>query len=725
MPLRNDEVDTAQASSFVMTGPELIERVARSIQLNQSVLLEGPRGCGKTFCVLKGIELAAQRGYIPMKADVFVQGNREIPRDYLAEDDIAFRLLNADSDVPTVRPYRRSAPLFRFAKRDPKDGEPLKRGERDDRVICQTENEEPMDRFVLFLDEINRFSDGVLDSLLSLLEERVAVLGGRKFVLPVTVCMTMNPPGYDSSARKLSPPLAARIGRSYRLSTPDLDTLTDFVVSERWEQTRAEYNSESEAAKTRNTALIAALKENLEVASGEQQKEFLQSQIRQAEREGKVYQSPFPDEEPLLIRKAALVTLCLWGDVNSEKRQPGLEYLTRGTHELLIELMRRDRQIGDAMRKLTDLCHYGPDGRAVADWMVSATAKAVQDASLARRNAKLKPEHLIDTVLDTICHKIYDKFSPATEPHKTQLKEQIVDKIARRILMRGSFDDLLSRNIDDPNFVWECIGRHLITLNDKKELNDRCAAVRKAFTKSRVTSNDELGAWIGVINEALESGPGTKIEEILYRKRRIGNEQIEILIERDPFEDGEKAGFSNPRFYQLVRTLARLENLQGVGIQLCQVLEIVGPVRRSLSGELADRPVVKQITVKAFLDACSPIDQRTMLLTIADELEELSGLDIVQKWESKTDGGEKGGTNRDFDAFLNDISVKSRERMLRNLSVSEGTGVEGESANPGRKLCEAMGKLLRLVADQTYRSGTTGSDDTAEFLEGLAEQFVR
>src|SRR6185436_18689248 len=239
---------------FFQTGPDLVARIVRAIELDQSVVLSGPRGCGKSYCIRRAIKVAQEEGIIPRGASVFLQGNREIPRDYLVEDEITFRLVKARGKDEVV-PGKRSAPLFRFAQRGSDDYEPIT--DEDNRVQMDFGTSERSltslllpggaeadavnghpDRFVLFLDEINRFSDGVLDSLLSVLEERTAVLGGREYRLPVVVCMTMNPPGYDSSARRLSPPLAARIGRSYRLYSPDLDTLTDNIINSKLDELR-------------------------------------------------------------------------------------------------------------------------------------------------------------------------------------------------------------------------------------------------------------------------------------------------------------------------------------------------------------------------------------------------------------------------------------------------------------------------------------------------------
>jgi MoxR-like ATPase len=240
-----DKLYSAQDRVFFQTGEELIGRILRAIQLNQSVVLSGPRGCGKSKCIELAIARAEKEGIIPPQGWIKSQGNKEIPRDYLAEDGLTFRF-TTDKDGEKVNPAKQKAPFFKFAVRDEQFQEPV-RDPSTRRVDCQIRRpgdpsgvKRPVPRFIVFLDEINRFSDGVLDSLLTVLEERTVILAGDEYKLPVVVCMTMNPPGYDATARKLSPPLAARISRSYRLYTPDLDTLTDVIIRGKMRE-QAEY----------------------------------------------------------------------------------------------------------------------------------------------------------------------------------------------------------------------------------------------------------------------------------------------------------------------------------------------------------------------------------------------------------------------------------------------------------------------------------------------------
>ena len=230
-----------------LTSPELIDRIVRAIELDQSVLLSGPRGCGKSYCIRQAIKEAQRRGILTLDSHIECQGNREVPRDYLMEDDVVFRVQvpsgkhhESDQEVSgkpiqtenKVVPSMRSAPIFEYAERD-EENDPIVWNRSTSEVRCSIKRgklKRRVKKYSLFLDEINRFSDGVLDSLLSVLEEKVAFLRGKAYRLPVVVLMTMNPPGYDATARNLSPPLAARISRSYQLYTPDIDTLTYLII---------------------------------------------------------------------------------------------------------------------------------------------------------------------------------------------------------------------------------------------------------------------------------------------------------------------------------------------------------------------------------------------------------------------------------------------------------------------------------------------------------------
>src|SRR5262249_22189362 len=159
---RHKAIIRAQRLAPNVTGKRVIADIVNAIALDQSVLLIGPRGCGKSYCIEAAIGDALKKEIIaPYSSDVehlFIQGNSEIPRDYLAEADLVFKLLQSN-----IIPRIRSAPLFKPAERN-EDGELLVRDGKAQWPQLKGK------RFVLFLDEINRFSNGVLDSLLSILE---------------------------------------------------------------------------------------------------------------------------------------------------------------------------------------------------------------------------------------------------------------------------------------------------------------------------------------------------------------------------------------------------------------------------------------------------------------------------------------------------------------------------------------------------------------------------
>lgn len=447
-----------------LTGQPLVDRIVRAIELNQSVLLTGPRGCGKSWCIDEAIRQAQQRGLIPPGAKVFLQGNREIPRDYLAEDEIGFRTVKQDDRLEVI-PENRSAPLFVFAVRDRNGGQPVIKDEKTREVDLHFPgaNGELVHnpRFVLFLDEINRFSDGLLDSLLSVLEERKAVLGGHEYKLPVVVCMTMNPPGYDASARRLSPPLAARIGRSFALKSPDLDTLSDIIVPERIKVLERQHAANRESA-----------------PAG-------------------MFFPEFPKISPVLRRLVCLVTLALWGRIRDGR--PSLEYLTSSTRKLLSRLSAEDTLLAQHMEKLSSLCRFGPDGRAASDWLTAAVGFALDEAArLKQAQPELSPLHFLATAREALAHKLFDEFSAASRPEKSREKEQSIQTVAEQIFKLRAVRRLVTRKVDDKKAsLWKPFDE----IAEGGALHDCREAVILRLTQNQVTGDEEAEKAAGILEE--------------------------------------------------------------------------------------------------------------------------------------------------------------------------------------------------------------------------------
>jgi MoxR-like ATPase len=579
-PIPMGTLPSEEAAKFFLTGPDLIERIVRAIQLNQSVVLSGPRGCGKSHCIGAAIEAAKRQDII--QGDVFLQGNREIPRDYLIEDEIAFKTTVDGKKQTLVVPFRRSSPLFAFADRDPQTGAPLLVGESvDRRVRCVSGNDKSpwkegpkidCKRFALFLDEINRFSDGVLDSLLSVLEERKAVLAGEVFVLPVVVCMTMNPPGYDGSARKLSPPLAARIGRTYRLSTADLDTLADQII-------RAKMIKLSEAHAASRSEL---LKMNPSSHFPE-----------------------FPDVTPEIIRKVALVTLMCWGDVSGQK--PGTEYLTPSTQLLLRRVMANDNVARACMTQLSGLCQFGPDGRAGADWLTTAIGVALTDAS-RRGDAKatLTGEHLIATVTESVAHKIYDNFSQSSRPDLTALKEQQIETLCRQVFNRPYFGDLVRRKIDDLEGLGQAFSQFI---------GGDMRSLQQAFMDSGVVSDADISRW-KALAQALQPDASNLLTLLSEPERTF-------LVDDDP-DTGLALGFRRISDDALARRMANMtgslaETFRGL---LESNPPSLGPRRVTIEEEVASSYTARCVGVQKLLKACGDagILSRTLVLVLVRQL---------------------------------------------------------------------------------------------------------
>ncbi|ASY61393.1 ATP-binding protein [Sinorhizobium sp. CCBAU 05631] len=430
-----NKLDSSNVERFYETGSDLIETIVGAIERKQHVALAGPRGCGKSYCVGQAANIAQQRGLIPPSGIIKIQGNKELPRDYLIEDDLALEVRSG-----VVLPKPKYAPLFSRARRDPGTGRPIV---INGRVEIEGDGAnglmKPGQTLVLFLDEVNRFSDGVLDSLLLLLEEGEAIMGGDTYQLPVVVLMTMNPPGYDSSARNLSPPLSARIGRQYRLLSPQLDVLTDTIAP-------------SAIARATTTKPVSAEPVS-EVPDGEAAVGEVAASDAAATQLGPVRTPNVLPPSPRTLRRAAAATLCCWGNPATEK--PSFEYLSEDMRRLLSGLARSDPALEAAMTTLSDLCHYGPDARALIDWIKAASVVARNEAmALWQRSIQVQGRHFIDSAITVISHKVQDSFSSASQPGNTRRKEEAIHVIVRT-LMHGSpeIDALLRRRLDDDELL--------------------------------------------------------------------------------------------------------------------------------------------------------------------------------------------------------------------------------------------------------------------------------
>jgi hypothetical protein len=395
-PPVSKEPEDAPGGALFESGDVLIRRIMDAIRLRRPVLVTGPRGSGKSHCAREAIERCIDEGVIG--GYHFVQGNREIGRDYLSEDSLTIR--RERQNDPSSRPVAQV--IDALLVRGTGDGERLskKRG-KNEHFPGIPDGEalewEASDWTVLFLDEINRFGDGVLDSLLSLTEERVIVRGGVKLHVPIIVVATANPPGYDATAKKLSPPLQARIARAYRVSQPTLETLSLTILP----------------AQIQN---YIALNRN--------------------SREGSNGATVSPD----LTKLIAAASLCLWGAPSLSRK--GVGFLTYATRQLLKEAMKADPVLSGAMVRLGELTSFGPDARSVGDWVGSAMGRALdreEDRLEATAQAAVAAPgvthtDLIDASNEALASKVRENFNEGAEPLKAAEKEMLVEQVVSRVL---------------------------------------------------------------------------------------------------------------------------------------------------------------------------------------------------------------------------------------------------------------------------------------------------
>lgn len=369
--------------ALMMTGEALTNAILENIRLRRSVLVTGPRGCGKSYCSEQAIKLAKSHGLIG--GSRFMQGNREIPRDALSEDTLIVgeggkvELLKALA----LRPLEESGSSSREGF---PDWPGIPRGMGVDPMRTWTNR----DWMVLFLDEINRFGDGFLDSLLALLEERKIVRRGQDYYVPIVVVATANPPGYDMTAKKLSPPLQARITRSFRVSQPDVDTLVNGIMPAKIEEFKHDYPP-----------------------------------------------GDAPNIPTELRYLAAGATLCLWGDPSAGSK--GRYFLTHATRTLLQRLMAADGELARDMRELSGLIEFGPDARAITDWIGCAMARAATEGTRTVTSRQLE-----DTAVHVLGHKVREKFNEGANPNLGIRRDRLILNIVRRLFEAPAVAKLLT-----------------------------------------------------------------------------------------------------------------------------------------------------------------------------------------------------------------------------------------------------------------------------------------
>lgn len=363
---------SADRGTLFESGDELIDRIRNAIVARRPVLVTGPRGSGKTHCVREAISLAIKAGEIG--GSRFLQGNREIPRDYLSEDML---VVGEGADgKPSLS--LRDALVIRHPKVKGKELKTQRIDAKNDvwpAVEGDAEaNWKKGDWTALFLDEVNRFGDGFLDSLLSLTEERTVVRSGDELRVPLTVLATANPPGYDVTAKKLSPPLQSRMARSYRVAQPSLEALSIGILP----------------------GLVQRHCPN------------------------------GPRAAPDTFQVCSGIGLCLWGMPSEERK--GCGFLTTSTIALLKRAAAANSVLAQAMTELGELVAFGPDARSIGDWLAAAAGAA------SGSEETITDAHLLDTVLEALSHKLRETFNEGVEPGKAVRLAELVVIITRTIL---------------------------------------------------------------------------------------------------------------------------------------------------------------------------------------------------------------------------------------------------------------------------------------------------
>jgi MoxR-like ATPase len=395
LPGRNLVPPTAipQPVAAVETSSALFEDIYDAIKRRDHVLIVGPRGSGKSYAARAGIRLGETRsldGANPLLvpgAQIVAQGNKEFPRDYFFEPEFEFTEVTSRTGKKLITGLRQP-PLFRYARLNAEgridlrlksvDGnvapDMVARYETSFALKSEGRPEMAIERFVLFLDEINRFNDGVLDSLLLLLEERCAIYQGKLVEVPVVVVATMNPPGYDISARSLSPPLLSRFSAVRSLYTAGFDTLV---------------------------------------------KTMLPSQLK----------LPPSELERLNYRAFAAATVAFWGE--HDAKRPSGAYLSPQSKQFIDSLAKRgSERFKAALKFISKKSNYGPDARAARDWVLAAQRFLSQQSRAAEGDVG---GAAVATLSVAVANKLVLNFSPEAKPDEFQTLMRSLAEVAYEI----------------------------------------------------------------------------------------------------------------------------------------------------------------------------------------------------------------------------------------------------------------------------------------------------
>lgn len=408
------------------TSDELFADILSAISRQEHVLLIGPRGSGKSYAGRRAIRMAERRNaegivdrgnsILVPGAQVIAQGNKELPRDYFFEPEFEF-VKTGDTTSPlsmTLRqpPLMRHAQIDRsgrvvFEKVEPTDDTApdaitryrTKFTMRDD---GPNQSSRQIDHFVLFLDEINRFNDGVLDTLLLLLEERCVVYQGRLVEMPVSVVATMNPPGYDISARSLSPPLLSRFTMVKQLYTAGPKTLVSTILPD--------------ALKMKHDELARLRYEVFAVA----------------------------------------ITL-FWGDY--DPKRPSGAYLSPDAQEMIAEVRKcASTDLADGLQYISQKSNYGPDARGTRDWMAATRRRLItqkKDMSVfdAMTNSADKialSAAAIHELSGAVANKLVLNFSPEAKPDEFRKLMQVLSVVTHELFVSDAIGNAIRKRLGQP-----------------------------------------------------------------------------------------------------------------------------------------------------------------------------------------------------------------------------------------------------------------------------------
>jgi hypothetical protein len=349
-----------------------------------NVMLVGPPGCGKTYALKKIGRRLKKEGRI--KEFLIINGNPDLTPDKLFDPTLTI-VRDAQGFVEFIE-----AVICKYV-----DKSKIRAVSEVDSLQECFKLWQPEDFILIVLDEASRCPASLFAAFMLPMSDMQYNIGGKAYYLPIILALGANPPNFDQTCSVFSPATLDRIVYRWDVLAADIDVATDVI--------------------SMPVVVACGGADGNRVERNGSPKRNGKGRSQRPPRRVRVHRD--------LVRMTNLISKLCWGLPTSRK---GLAYLTHKDKQLMEAVAKAEPAIAHEMEHLGLLVDYGPNGRAVQNWLRIAMCFAERAAN--GHMVRLAPEHLLATVMGCLGHGGKDRFSEGTQPQKRTEKLDAIYRIA-------------------------------------------------------------------------------------------------------------------------------------------------------------------------------------------------------------------------------------------------------------------------------------------------------